>query len=99
MNKLSNVRRFISLLSGEGLTSFSINNRTNFFGEGKSNEPFRGVFFLEHAQNLLSLISYSFSFPNLKLFITIRCNFIIVLDNHGIDRGGTSRLVNVQDIY
>ena len=26
---------FISLLSGDGLTSFSINNRTNFFGEKK----------------------------------------------------------------
>ena len=32
-NKLSNVRSFIILLSGEGLTSFIINNRTNFFGE------------------------------------------------------------------
>ena len=29
------VRRFIILLSGEGLTSFRINNRTNFFGEKK----------------------------------------------------------------
>ena len=28
-------RRFIILLSGEGLTSFRINNRTNFFGEKK----------------------------------------------------------------
>ena len=34
-NKLSNVRSLISLLSGEGLTSFSINNRTNFSGEKK----------------------------------------------------------------
>ena len=32
-NKLSNVKSFIILPSGEGLTSFSINNRTNFFGE------------------------------------------------------------------
>ena len=32
-NKESNVRRFIILLSVEGLTSFSINNCTNFFGE------------------------------------------------------------------
>ena len=30
--KLSNV---YILLSGEGLTSFSINNRTNFFGQKK----------------------------------------------------------------
>ena len=34
-NKLSNVRSFIILLSGEGLTSFSINNQTNFFAEKK----------------------------------------------------------------
>ena len=32
-NKLSNVRRFIILIPGEGLTSCSINNRTDFFGE------------------------------------------------------------------
>ena len=31
----TNVSCFIILLSGEGLTSFSINNRTNFFGEKK----------------------------------------------------------------
>ena len=42
---LSNVRRFIILLSGEGLTSFSIYNPTNFFGEKKYIEVFRGVFF------------------------------------------------------
>ena len=43
-NKLSNVRSFIILSSGEGLTSFSINNCTNFFGERKYNEAFRGVY-------------------------------------------------------
>ena len=32
-NKLTDVRSFIILRSGEGLTSFSINNRTDFFGE------------------------------------------------------------------
>ena len=32
-NKLSKVSSFIILLPGEGLTSFSINNRTNLFGE------------------------------------------------------------------
>ena len=53
VNKLSNVRGFIVLLSGEGLTSFSINNRIYFFGEKKvKNEAFQGVFFLEHAQKL-----------------------------------------------
>ena len=44
---LSNVRNFIILLSREGLTSFSINNRTNFFvsKKKKENEAFRGVSF------------------------------------------------------
>ena len=32
-NKLSKVSSFIILLPGDGLTSFSINNRTNLFGE------------------------------------------------------------------
>ena len=34
-NKLTNVRSLIILLPGEGLTSFSIYNCTNFFGEKK----------------------------------------------------------------
>ena len=51
-NKLSNVKSFIILLSGEGLTSFSINNRTNFFGEKKLNEAFLFVFFLRTRKNL-----------------------------------------------
>ena len=44
-NMSSNVRSFIILRSEEGLTFFSINNPTNFFGEKSSNESFRGVFF------------------------------------------------------
>ena len=45
---LSNVRNFIILLSREGLTPFSINNRTNFFvtkKKGKLSFPGRGVSF------------------------------------------------------
>ena len=34
--KLTDVRSFIILRSGEGLTSFSINNRTSFFGEKRT---------------------------------------------------------------
>ena len=34
-----------NLLSGEGLTSCSINNRTNFFGEKMENEVFGASFF------------------------------------------------------
>ena len=41
---LSNVRSFIILLSGEGLTSFSINKPTSFFGE-KSKLKLSGVSF------------------------------------------------------
>ena len=33
LSTAQNARSFIILLSGEGLTSFSINNRTNLFGE------------------------------------------------------------------
>ena len=43
-NKLSNARSFIILLLGEGLTSFSINNATNFVGE-KSKMKLSGLFF------------------------------------------------------
>ena len=48
-----NIRSFIILLSGEGLTSFSINNHTNFFGRNLSKLKLSG--------------SYSFSSSNLKL--------------------------------
>ena len=49
----TNVSSFIILLSREGLTSFSINNRTNFFGEKKKlKRSFPGCFFLEHSQKL-----------------------------------------------
>ena len=49
----TNVSSFIILLSREGLTSFSINNRTNFFGEKKKvKKKLSGVFFLEHSQKL-----------------------------------------------
>ena len=51
VNKLSNIRSFIILLSGEGLTPFSINNRPSVFGE-KKNEAFQGVFLWEHSQKL-----------------------------------------------
>ena len=45
-NKFSNVRSFIILLSGEGLTSFCLINRTNFFGEKKENGSFPGCLLL-----------------------------------------------------
>ena len=43
---LSNVRNFIILLSREGLTPFSINNRTNFFVTKKKKEKFYEAFHL-----------------------------------------------------
>ena len=53
-NKLTDVRSFIILRSGEGLTSFSINNRTDFFGE-KSKLKLSGVsFFLRTRAKTLS---------------------------------------------
>ena len=54
-NKLSNVRSFIILLSGEGLTSLSVNNRiyvlTFLVKKGKLKLS-RVYFFLEHALKL-----------------------------------------------
>ena len=52
-NKLSNVRIFIILLSGEGLTAFTINNRTNVFDE-KSKMNLSGVSFFESTRKTLS---------------------------------------------
>ena len=54
-NKLSNVRSFIILLSGEGLTSLSVNNRiyvlTFLVKKGKLKLS-RVSFFLEHSLKL-----------------------------------------------
>jgi len=55
VNKLSNVGSFIILLSGEGLTSFNKDNSTNFSGEKKYSEAFRGVlFFYSTRENIKS---------------------------------------------
>ena len=45
-NELSNVRSFTILRSGEGLTSFNIDNSANFSNEKKYNGAFCGVHFL-----------------------------------------------------
>ena len=41
--KLSNLKSFIILRLGEGLTSFNKNNRVIFSGEKWQNEAFQGV--------------------------------------------------------
>ena len=54
-NMLTNVRSFIILQSGEGLTSFNKDNSANFSGEKKKiNETFRVSIFRtgEYANNL-----------------------------------------------
>ena len=53
-NKLSNVRSFRILQSGEGSTSFNNDNSANFSGEKKYNEEFRGVYFLTIREQTLS---------------------------------------------
>ena len=56
-NKLSNVRSFIILLSGEDLTSFNNGNSTNFSGEKKSTMKNYGVsIFWQHAKKTLNQI-------------------------------------------
>ena len=58
-NKLSNVRSFIILQSGEALTSFNNDNSANLSGEKKYNEEFPGVYFLTIGEKNLNEISYS----------------------------------------
>ena len=43
---MKNVRGFVILRPGEGLTSFNKDNSADFFGEKKHNEAFRGAYFL-----------------------------------------------------
>ena len=45
-NKLSNVRSFIILRSGEALTSYNKDNNVNFSSEKRCNEAFWGVYCL-----------------------------------------------------
>ena len=68
-NKLSNVRSFTILRSGEGSASFNNENSSIFSGEKKYNEEFRGVCFLTVREKTLNQISYSYSFSpsNLKV--------------------------------
>ena len=57
-NKLSNKRSFIIWLSGEGFTSFGINNSTNFFGEKKVkwSVPGRQLLFITRNNLVLILV-------------------------------------------
>ena len=72
-NKLSKVRSFSILLSGEGSTSFNNDHIVNVSGEKKYNEEFRGVCFMTIFEKTLNQISYSqsFSSSNLKVSINI----------------------------
>ena len=49
-NKLSNVRSFSILQSGEGSTSFNNDNSANFSGEKKCNEEFRENLFFDNTR-------------------------------------------------
>ena len=58
-NKLSNVRSFIILRAGEGLTFSNKDNSAKFSGEKKKhNEVFRVVYFLRISEITLSQIFY-----------------------------------------
>ena len=57
--KLSNVRNFSILQSGEVFSSFNNDNSANFSGEKKYNEEFRGVYFLTIREKTLNQISCS----------------------------------------
>ena len=53
---MSNVRSFIILLSGEGLTSFNKINRVNFSGENRKTTLSRLSIFLEYKKNSLVVV-------------------------------------------
>ena len=54
-NKLSYASNFITLRSGDILTSFIRNNRANFLCEKRYNEAYRAVYFLKkYKKNLIS---------------------------------------------
>ena len=85
-NKLSNVRSFIILQSGEGLTVNNRANFANFFGKKKTSiKAFRGLFYLRTRAKTFSEISYSFSFlsSNLKLSIvtTFSRDYVLIFSD------------------
>ena len=53
-NKLSNVRNFSILQSGEVFSSFNNDNSANFSGKKKYNEEFLGVYFLTIREKTLN---------------------------------------------
>ena len=70
-SKLSNVRSFITLRSGEGLTSISINNRTDLY-----NEVFRGVrFFEDTRKNFKSVKSRTRPQISSSLILEVLCHW------------------------
>ena len=69
-NKLSNVRNFSILQSGEVFSSFNNDNIANFSGEKKYNEEFRGVYFLTIREKVLNQISLSWSFSSSNLKVS-----------------------------
>ena len=62
-------KKFYPFLSGEGLTSLSINKRTNSFGEKKENESFPGVFLFENRRKNFKL--------NLVLVFTLNSKILL----------------------
>ena len=60
-NKLSNVRSFSILQSGEVSTFFNNDNSANFSGEKKYNEEFRGVYFLTIHEKKFTVSIMSFA--------------------------------------
>ena len=73
----------ILLVSGEGVTSFSVNNRTNFFGEKKKiKKAFRCFFsffcFFENTRKLNCKL-------NLVLVLKSKALYTLPLDNNFLD--------------
>ena len=69
-NKISNVRSYIILRSGEHVTSFTENNSANFSSEKWSNDAFREVYILRIRETTLNQISRSQSSSSCVAFVT-----------------------------
>ena len=65
--KLSNIRRFIILRSGDGLTSFNKDKRYNFSGKRKVQSSLPWCLFFESTRKNLKSSPYSWSFSSSNL--------------------------------
>ena len=85
------------MLSGADLTSFSINNRTNFFGEKKKwKGSFPGCLFWRTRTKTLNQISYSYSSSSSKLKLSLRPGLETISQQHAAHTQQRSYWIHAQ---